>query len=158
MAARSSLGFLDSTFSRNSDSEHLEITPWTTRLASVDLWIVFALCSTVTHVYVISKALWAADLRLWVMYVPNGFAGTPGTDDILVRGPWLFLQYDLIIMAISSLSWAFALLCHAFKGESSFSPGKVGLMMTVGALTIGPGGTVSRSSARLMEHQLMCST
>lgn len=45
MAARSSLGFLDSTFSPSSDSEHLEITPWTTRLASVDLWIVFASCS-----------------------------------------------------------------------------------------------------------------
>lgn len=106
-------------------------------------YLLAAICSTVTHVYVILKALWAADLRLWAMYVPNGFAGTPGTDDILVRGPWLFLQYDLIIIAVSSLSWAFALLCHAFKGESSFSPGKAGLMMTVGALTIGPGGTVS---------------
>lgn len=56
---------------------------------------------------------------------------------------WLFLQYDLIIIAVSSLSWAFALLCHAFKGEASFSPARAGLMMTVGALIIGPGGTVS---------------
>ncbi|KGO64468.1 hypothetical protein PITC_023150 [Penicillium italicum] len=106
-------------------------------------YLLAAASSTVGHVYVILKALSDETMSLWHMYVPSGFSGPSETDGILVRGPWLFLQYDLIIIALSSLSWVFVLICHAFDKDRLFSRAKVGLLLLVGAITIGPGGTVS---------------
>ncbi|KAJ5958026.1 uncharacterized protein N7479_005176 [Penicillium vulpinum] len=106
-------------------------------------YLLAAASSTVGHAYVILKALSDEKMSLWHMYVPSGLSGPSGTDGILVRGPWLFLQYDLIIIALSSLSWAFVLICHAFDKHRFVSRAKVGLLLLAGAITIGPGGTVS---------------
>ena len=60
----------------------------------------------------------------------------------LVSGPWLFLQYDLIIIALSSLSWAYVLvkdLVHDIPLATIAIP----LILAAFGLVLGPGTTVS---------------
>lgn len=60
----------------------------------------------------------------------------------LVDGPWLFLQYDLIIIALSSISWAF-LLVRQLLGPREMSTVRLALVFLLGHVVIGPGATVS---------------
>ncbi|KAK1621869.1 hypothetical protein BDP81DRAFT_466467 [Colletotrichum phormii] len=80
--------------------------------------------------------------NLWRMYVPlPGFLHGPDgpAANVLKRGPWLFLQYDLIIISLSSLLWAYSIL-SAHKSTSE--PPKI-LALLFGAFAVGPGATVS---------------
>lgn len=107
-------------------------------------YLAAAVSSALGHLYVMGRVL-AHDSpaqSLIRMYMPFPFHGPSGTSDILVRGPWLFLQYDLIIISISSLSWAFILVSRACKGKG-LSKSALALVMLVGFLTIGPGATIS---------------
>ncbi|KAI0157189.1 hypothetical protein GGR52DRAFT_565590 [Hypoxylon sp. FL1284] len=106
-------------------------------------YLLGALSSATGHLYTVARVMSSENegTNFWRMYVPfpgllNGPSGVSG---ILIRGPWLFLQYDLIIIGLSSLSWAYYLLSQT-RGLSG-----TGLMlaMLVGAVTIGPGATVS---------------
>ena len=77
------------------------------------------------------------------MYVPFLRTGPAGVGhDVLIYGPWLFLQYDLIVIALSSLSWAYCLLA---AGASPLVRPKhrVFILLLIGTVILGPGATVS---------------
>ncbi|KAI1412755.1 hypothetical protein F5Y13DRAFT_162612 [Hypoxylon sp. FL1857] len=107
-------------------------------------YILAALSSALGHLYTMGSVLCGpspiATLRR--MYVPFPFSGPAGVTNIFTLGPWLFLQYDLIIIGLSSLSWAYIMLARVSNGKG-LSHGALALTMLVGSLTIGPGATVS---------------
>lgn len=76
------------------------------------------------------------------MYVPFPFTGPAGVPDILVRGPWLFLQYDVIIFSVTSLTWVFFLLSRGPRGPPLSNLG-LALALTGSCITVGAGATVS---------------
>jgi hypothetical protein len=103
-------------------------------------------CSVAGHLYSLR--------RIWVesydsgatnfarIYVPHPLAGRPaGVEDILVRGPSLFLQFALIIIALSSLSWALLLL-HT-RVQEYVSAINLTVIMFTGSIVFGPGAVVS---------------
>ncbi|KAK9772338.1 hypothetical protein SCAR479_11038 [Seiridium cardinale] len=100
--------------------------------------------SAVGHLYPTYKLLVAENpeiVNLTRMYVPAPFEGPSGVEDILVIGSWLFLQYDHIIISLSSLSWALVLLR---KTPLDRIPTIVMiLLLLVGSVVLGPGATVS---------------
>ncbi|KXJ87199.1 hypothetical protein Micbo1qcDRAFT_124939 [Microdochium bolleyi] len=102
-----------------------------------------AVSSATGHSYATYKALWSGEpgVSWWRMYVPKDLTGIrEGTT--LVDGPWLFLQYDLIIIALSSISWAF-LLVKQLLGAREVSTVRLALVFLLGHVIIGPGATVS---------------
>ncbi|OTA96531.1 hypothetical protein M434DRAFT_373589 [Hypoxylon sp. CO27-5] len=107
-------------------------------------YLLAALSSAVGHLYTMGNVLSEPNpiATLTRMYVPFLFSGPAGVTDIFTLGPWLFLQYDLIIISLSSLSWAYIMLARASNGKG-LSHGSLALIMLVGWLTIGPGATVS---------------
>ncbi|KAI9164126.1 Depudecin biosynthesis cluster protein 1 [Paramyrothecium foliicola] len=107
-------------------------------------YLLAATSSTLGHVYVMIRVLTSnnPDVNFVRMYVPFMKTGPEGAFDIFVLGPWLFLQYDLIIISLSSLSWAYVLLAH-LPTEKRLSNTFIGLAIAGGTLTIGPGATVS---------------
>ncbi|XXH00687.1 hypothetical protein Hte_007037 [Hypoxylon texense] len=102
-----------------------------------------AASSALGHLYAMTRALNSKNegTTLWRMYVPfpGLFNGPSGVTDILIRGPWLFLQYDLIIISLSSLSWAYYLLSR----ERGMSGLWLIFALLFGTSVIGPGATVS---------------
>lgn len=113
-----------------------------------------ALSSTIGHVYTFSKVLSGGkghEFNFVRLYVPKTITGIR-EGNILVDGPWEFLQWDLIIIALSSLSWAYILLVwlierpgNGSKGKAAGIGGRLGLalLFLVGFVVIGAGGTVS---------------
>lgn len=108
-------------------------------------YLVAAISSVLGHLYVMGRIMGSSSdaVSLVRMYVPFPLPGPSGMDDnIFARGPWLFLQYDLIIISLSSVSWAFLLLQQVLQNRR-LSRGTLGLILLAGSLTIGPGATVS---------------
>ncbi|KAI1136385.1 hypothetical protein F5Y05DRAFT_391157 [Hypoxylon sp. FL0543] len=107
-------------------------------------YLLTAFSSGLGHLYTIANVLTEKSplATLTRMYVPFPFSGPAGVTNIFAWGPWLFLQYDLIIISLSSLSWAYIILARASDGKS-LSHGTLALLMLVGSLTIGPGAIVS---------------
>lgn len=107
-------------------------------------YLLAAASSALGHLYVMAMIFRSVgtNLDFTRMYVPFLWAGPSQTPDILVRGPWLFLQYDFIIISLSSLSWAY-LLVRRFLSGGTLSALSLGLILGSGALTVGPGATVS---------------
>lgn len=122
-------------------------------------YLLAASSSAMGHLYVVGRTLRSSNreavnfVRMYVPLLSPIIAGPAGTNlnnnnNIFVRGPWLFLQYDLIIISLSSLSWAFLLLLRQQqtppRGQHlSRSINLLGLILLAGSLTIGPGATVS---------------
>ncbi|KUL83284.1 hypothetical protein ZTR_09133 [Talaromyces verruculosus] len=73
---------------------------WWTRLS----YLLAALSSAAGHIYGMGSILVSTDPATTItkVYVPYLFAGPEGATQKLASGPWLFLQYDLIIISISS--------------------------------------------------------
>lgn len=106
-------------------------------------YILAAVTSTTGHTYANYKAFWSDEpgVSWWRMYVPKDLSGIrEGT--ALVDGPWLFLQYDLIIIALSSISWAF-LLVRQLLDPRDLSTLRLVLLFLLGHVLVGPGATVS---------------
>ena len=121
-------------------------------------YLLAAVSSALGHLYVVGRIVSSDNeaVNLVRMYVPFPFTGPAGTEtNIFVRGPWLFLQYDLIIISLSSLSWAFLLLGQTPRGQR-LSRKILGQIILAGSLTIGPGATVSLAlfvrEGQLPEH------
>ena len=108
-------------------------------------YLLAAVSSALGHLYVAGRIFSSNSLAVSLvrMYVPFPFAGPAGMEDnIFVKGPWLFLQYDLIIISLSSLSWAFLLLKDTPLCRR-LSAGMLALALTAGSLTVGTGATVT---------------
>ena len=116
-------------------------------------FLLAAASSAFGHLYVKTVILTSGNCvhRVIRMYVPSLSTGPPNTTNILVRGSWLFLQYDLIIISLSSLSWAYLLIRRLGydKAPSRFS---LVAYLLLGTLTIGPGATVSLALLWREEH------
>ncbi|KAL0929728.1 uncharacterized protein CTRU02_215371 [Colletotrichum truncatum] len=116
------------------------------------LWVRFsyllaAVMSGAGHLYVMGRIFTSNEKNTVAfirMYVPFLFSGPSGVgENVLVYGPWLFLQYDLIIISLSSLSWVYYLLTSRGDRVPPVSACRCFLLLSFGALTIGPGATVS---------------
>lgn len=114
---------------------------WWTRSSFL---VAAATCAT-GHLYVLGQILISEDKRLSFtrMYVPRPLTGPPDSTNQLARGPWLFLQYDLIIYSLASLSWVFILLSRTKPTASWKDRVKLSLLMFLGAVSLGPGTVVS---------------
>ncbi|KAF2734443.1 hypothetical protein EJ04DRAFT_603209 [Polyplosphaeria fusca] len=107
-------------------------------------YVLAAVCSAAGHLCTVAQMINSSGepkLGLTHMYMPS-FTGPSETTNILTSGPRLFLQYDLVIIAISSLSWAF-LLCRSALEMRAWQQIRLAFCMMLGALVIGPGATVS---------------
>ena len=105
---------------------------------------VAALSSAAGHVYAIGVMALTSDpmLSMKRIYVPYLFTGPHGPLSMLASGTWLFLQYDLIIIALSSLSWAYVLVSRLIPTKSRVG-NVLPLVLLAGGLILGPGATVS---------------
>ena len=115
-------------------------TVWWTRAAC----LLAAFLSAAGHLYVVYEVLANKDhlTNFERMYVPHLFRGPIASTTRLANGPWLFLQYDLIIIGLSSLSWAYFLLSRLATDTIRAKVVLVFVLM-LGDATIGPGATVS---------------
>ena len=107
-------------------------------------YLIAAASSALGHVYVMVHIFTSIGPKLDFvqMYVPFLWAGLSQTPDILVSGPWLFLQYDLMIISLSSLSWAYLLVGRLLPG-GMLSMLRLVAILGSGALMVGPGAAVS---------------
>ncbi|KAH9209738.1 hypothetical protein DL95DRAFT_449187 [Leptodontidium sp. 2 PMI_412] len=103
--------------------------------------------SAAGHLYPAYKIMTTGDpehINLTRLYLPSPFTNPSGINDVLVIGSWLFLQFDHIIISLSSLSWALVLLRRTKLGEQ-FATSTMIFSLLVGSVLIGPGATVSAS-------------
>jgi hypothetical protein len=103
-----------------------------------------AASSAAGHLYAVSTLLLSSDHRLTLVrvYIPFLFSGPEDAALKLANGPWLFLQYDLIIISLSCLSWAYILADRIIFGQSRMR--KVLPLLVFGAgLVCGAGAVVS---------------
>ena len=83
----------------------------------------------------------------------------PASQLKLVNGPWLFLQYDLIIIALSSISWAFILILRLSSVHRTWGTSKLVPLFLVGTVILGSGATVALSlccrEGKLLDIQVL---
>ena len=116
-----------------------KLAVWWTRAS----YLMAAACSAVSHLYAVNSIVsnyGSADLIR--AYIPSLRRGPSGMDDRLVSGPWLFLQYDLMIIALSSLSWAYVLVKDLVH-DIAFPTIALPLIFAGVGLVLGPGTAVS---------------
>ncbi|CAJ2503148.1 Uu.00g105420.m01.CDS01 [Anthostomella pinea] len=116
---------------------------------NAQLWIrtaylVSAASSALGHIYTMGRIFLSTDegTNLVRMCLPFPFTGPSGVPDILARGPWLYLQYDILSFDAASLSWAFILLTRMPNGPR-ISKLALAVLLLAGFVTIGSGATVS---------------
>lgn len=107
-------------------------------------YLAAAVFSASGHVYVLVSTVSSSDpaWSMAAMYVPFVRTGGAGDAEKLLRGPWLFLQFDLIIIALASLSWVYLLLCDLVGGQK-LSGSRLVLALLTSLVLLGPGATVS---------------
>ncbi|KAF2137745.1 uncharacterized protein K452DRAFT_329092 [Aplosporella prunicola CBS 121167] len=107
-------------------------------------YVIAAMSSAVGHMYAFATLMLSSDPRLGFKgaYVPSLFSGPPGAALKLANGPWLFLQYDLIIISLSALSWAY-LLVTPIVGKESWVRNLLPLLIMVAGFVFGAGTVVS---------------
>ncbi|KAI9730792.1 MAG: hypothetical protein M1818_008072 [Claussenomyces sp. TS43310] len=101
--------------------------------------------SAAGHLYPMYKIFTAKNpenVNLTRLYIPSPFEPPSGTTDVLVIGSWLFLQYDHIIISLSSLSWVLVLL-RKTKVAEQLATSTMICRLLIGSVLIGPGATVS---------------
>lgn len=121
---------------RYSDARSSSLTAQTTYLLA-------AVVSVISHLYLIRNLLsnsGPVDMSFPRLFLPRHIHGNADVSDILVRGPWLFLQYDFIIIALSSLSWAYFLLTRV---DEKLHTKWLWVLMSIGCIVVGPGAVAS---------------
>lgn len=107
-------------------------------------YLAAAAASIIGRIYVLVRVLTTEDsgsVNLLRMYVPFPISGPAGTNEVLVAGPWLFLQWDNIIISLASFLWALVLLKR--DGIVRERIEVVAIVLAVGVVTIGPGATAT---------------
>ncbi|KAL9028249.1 MAG: hypothetical protein Q9196_003361 [Gyalolechia fulgens] len=107
-------------------------------------YLAAAMFSAAAHIYAIAFATLSSNPGLSVagMYVPLVRTAFADAKDQLLNGPWLFLQFDLIIIAIASLSWVYLLLADLMDIQR-ITRGLLMLAFSIGSVVMGAGATVS---------------
>lgn len=113
---------------------------WWARLS----YLMAAASSASGHLYTAGSLLLSPDPALGFIrvYVPFLFSGPHEAPERLASGPWLFLQYDLIIISLSSLSWAYVLVDRLVAKEMSIRK-LLPILFLVGGAVLGAGAVVS---------------
>ncbi|KAK8115728.1 hypothetical protein PG984_012230 [Apiospora sp. TS-2023a] len=112
-------------------------------------WVRFCLVlaaglSAMAHIYTMVSIAQFPSLGFASIYVPNLLTGPPDAHHRLANGPWLFLQYDLIIITTSCLSWAFCVTEPQLSaGNKWCSRMLLGLGLIAGTVLLGAGSVVS---------------
>lgn len=132
-----------STWLRQASSPSIDKTEasWWVRAAYLQAFAI----SAAGHLYPMSKIFTAQNpenVNLARLYIPSPFTPPSGTTDVLVIGSWLFLQFDHIIISLSSLSWTLVLL-RKTKLAEQFATSTMTFLLLVGGVLVGPGATVS---------------
>lgn len=106
-------------------------------------YLLAAALAGIGRIYVFTRIITAADnsVNFVRMYVPLPSTGPVSAPEPLIGGPWLFLQWDSIIITLASLLWAFQMLRQGAVGDVSASV--VLLILAIGTVVIGPGATVT---------------
>ncbi|KAI1879705.1 hypothetical protein JX265_002659 [Neoarthrinium moseri] len=110
--------------------------------------------SVIGRLYVLIRVFTAENsdsVNLLRMYVPHPFSGPVGTTEVLAGGPWLFLQWDSIIISLASSFWALVLLEK--DGVVRESIAIVAVVLAAGSVVLGPGATATMA-LYLRESQL----
>lgn len=96
-----------SRFQKNSEKNHQRPFYWVRTS-----YLVAAVSSATGHLYAVIIMISSSDpsLDLVRVYIPFISRGPSGVENPIASGSWLFLQFDLIIIAVSSLSWAYILI------------------------------------------------
>ncbi|KAI0521977.1 hypothetical protein F5B22DRAFT_594906 [Xylaria bambusicola] len=108
-------------------------------------YLLAAVSSAMGHIYTVARLYMSSEegtnlARMRIPSPPQGPAS--GLPDVLARGTFLYLQYDVLIFDFASLSWAFLLLLRMFNWPKA-SNLTLAFIMFIGYLTIGAGATVS---------------
>ncbi|TQV96356.1 hypothetical protein IF1G_04939 [Cordyceps javanica] len=111
-------------------------------------YLLAATASGLGHLYVMIRVITSADkdsVGFVRMYVPFPFRGPAGVGgDVFVYGPWLFLQYDFIVISLSSLSWVYFLLTAPRPSNARGISARILIVcLFLGSIIFGPGATVS---------------
>lgn len=107
-------------------------------------YLLAAASSATAHVYVLTSTILSSNpaLSFAEMYVPFVRTDVSGTEDLLLIGPWLFLQFDLIIMALAGVSWVYILLVDLMDDRRSTRI-KFVLALLTNTVLLGVGTSVS---------------
>ncbi|KAI1118582.1 hypothetical protein F5Y14DRAFT_398966 [Nemania sp. NC0429] len=129
----------------STEGEDPRQSPTTAQRWTRASYILAAASSAIGHVYAIARVYTSTDEKtnLVRIRVPNSLEGpSGGRPDLLARGPFLFLQFDMPIFELASLVWAFLLLSR-LPNRPRMPDLKLAFTMLIGYLTIGAGATVS---------------
>lgn len=124
-----------------SSTENASKAVWWTR-ASL---ILSAVACTIGHSYTMWAVLTSSDERLSFarMYVPHLVDGPQDAINLVARGSWLFLQYDLIIYSLASVSWAYVLVAPLVAPGALPRLVVLPALLVSGSVLLGPGAAVS---------------
>ncbi|KAF7915870.1 uncharacterized protein EAE98_010950 [Botrytis deweyae] len=115
-------------------------------------YLLAAVLSFLGHLHALTPVVLSSDPVNGVQraYLPSFFTALLESPNILSSGPWMFLQFDVMIIALSSISWAYILLSRLLARRSGnlcdsklaqFSPLLFTLFL-LGVSILGPGTTV----------------
>jgi hypothetical protein len=132
-------GLLPNEISRKAQHLHAgrkTLPPYA--LALRQAYLLAAFISVTGHLYVLQRIFRSPGL-FQSIYIPaaNQTVMTSGTD-LMLQGALLFLQYDFIIINLSSLLWAYFLL----EQTAAFSVQNFGGVVLINAI-LGPGAMVT---------------
>ncbi|KAF7590330.1 hypothetical protein BBP40_002980 [Aspergillus hancockii] len=104
-----------------------------------------AIACAIGHVYTLWAVLVTDDERVTFrrMYIPHLVNGPQDALFRLASGPWLFLQYDLIIYSLASMSWAYILVTRILSLGVLSRIVIFPTLFALGSLILGPGTVVS---------------
>lgn len=107
-------------------------------------YLAAAIFSAAGHIYALAFATLSSDPGLSVAGLCVPFVRTAfGSErDPLLNGPWLFLQFDLIIIAVASLSWVYLLL-EDLVDVQRITRGMLMLALSICSVIVGAGATVT---------------
>ncbi|KAI1125170.1 hypothetical protein F5Y10DRAFT_247829 [Nemania abortiva] len=108
-------------------------------------YLLAAASSAIGRIYTAARLFTSTDegTNLLRMRVPNSPEGpTGGLPDMLARGTFLYLQFDVPIFELASMGWAFVLLTR-LPNRPRLSAPMLAATMFIGYMTLGAGATVS---------------
>ncbi|TGJ80979.1 hypothetical protein E0Z10_g7786 [Xylaria hypoxylon] len=130
---------------RYTEGDNLTQAPGTAHRWTRASYLLAAASSAIGHVYTAVRIYTSTEegTNLARMRIPRPLEGPSGEfPDLVARGTFLYLQFDVPIFELASLVWAFLLLSR-MPNRPRRSDLTLAFTMLIGYLTIGAGATVS---------------